>query len=121
MGYMAEALEMFCANPIVATRVRGGAGKHYHYLLHASPATNDDADEPPKSRARREAAKSLSDREMEVLLLVADGMTNEQIGLTLGISGKTAQHHVAHAYRKIGVTSRVGATVWLAERGLVGK
>jgi DNA-binding CsgD family transcriptional regulator len=120
MGYMAEALEMFCANPIVATRVRGGVGRHYHYLLHASPVTNDDG-EPRKSRAGREAAKGLSDREMEVLMLVADGMTNEQIGLTLGISGKTAQHHVAHAYRKIGVTSRVGATVWLAERGFVGK
>jgi DNA-binding CsgD family transcriptional regulator len=56
-----------------------------------------------------------------VLLLVAEGKTNEEIGLLLGISGKTAQHHVARIYRKIGVSSRVGATMWLAERGLVGR
>ena len=49
-----------------------------------------------------------------------DGRTNEEIGVTLGISKKTAQHHVAHGYRKLGVTGRVGATVWLAQRGFVG-
>jgi DNA-binding CsgD family transcriptional regulator len=53
-------------------------------------------------------------------MLVALGKTNEEIGEVLGISKKTAQHHVASAYRKIGVSNRVGAAVWLAERGLVG-
>jgi DNA-binding CsgD family transcriptional regulator len=53
-------------------------------------------------------------------MLVADGKTNDEIGIVLGISGKTAQHTVARAYRKIGVSSRVGATVWLAQRGLLG-
>ena len=35
-------------------------------------------------------------------------------------SGKTVQHHVAHAYRKIDVSGRVGAVMWLAQRGMVG-
>jgi len=56
-----------------------------------------------------------------VLLLVAEGKTNDEIGLTLGISGKTAQHHVARVYRKIAVANGVGATVWLAERGFIGR
>ena len=55
-----------------------------------------------------------------MLLLVAEGKTNPEIGDLLGISAKTVQHHVARAYRKIGVTGRVGAAVWLAQRGLVG-
>jgi DNA-binding CsgD family transcriptional regulator len=119
VGYMAEALEIFCANPIAATRVRGGQGKQYHYLLHAAPL--EGARDATQGNPLREAEARLSERECEVLLLVAEGKTNEEIGLLLGISGKTAQHHVARIYRKIGVSSRVGATVWLAERGLVGR
>ncbi len=121
VGYIAEILEMFCANPIRTVRLRGGAGKEYHYLFHGAP-TQEDA--PSSSRDRRaalaEVGRHLSNRETEVLLLVAHGKTNEEIGETLGISRKTAQHHVARAYKKIGVSNRVGAAVWLAERGLVG-
>jgi DNA-binding CsgD family transcriptional regulator len=119
MGYMTEVLEMFCANPISATRIRGGSGRAYQYLLHSA---NDD---PPGAPAAtplpsREASRHLSNRETDVLLLVAAGKTNPEIGDLLGISAKTVQHHVARAYRKIGVTGRVGAAIWLAQRGLVG-
>jgi len=122
VGYMAEILEMFCANPIRTVRLRGGAGKHYHYLFHGAPTTEDgetDVRSSPRLAAV-DATRHLSNREIEVLLLVAHGRTNQEIGLELGISKKTAQHHVANAYRKISVSSRVGAAVWLAERGLVG-
>jgi DNA-binding CsgD family transcriptional regulator len=123
VGYIAEILEMYCANPIRAVRLEGG-GKQYHYLLHGAP-TNDASDftpnvEPGHASAGVKVAHQLSNRELEVLLLVARGRTNEEIGAVLGISRKTAQHHVASAYRKIGVSSRVGAAIWLAERGLVG-
>jgi len=125
MGYMTEVLEMFCANPIGATRLRGGGGKTYHYLLHTAPAALEPSTEHVGASGRRlpahQASRHLSNREIEVLLLVAEGKTNEEIGLILGISGKTVQHHVARAYRKIDVSSRVGAAMWLAERGLVGK
>jgi DNA-binding CsgD family transcriptional regulator len=124
MGYMTEVLEMFCANPIGATRLHGGAGKSYHYLLH----TAAEALEAPPAQAvergnepARDGARRLSGRETDVLLLVAEGKTNAEIGILLGISGKTVQHHVASAYRKIDVSSRVGAAMWLAQRGLIGK
>jgi DNA-binding CsgD family transcriptional regulator len=122
MGYMTEVLEMFCANPIGATRLRGGGGRGYHYLLHTAPAALELSPEhgsrtkPPA----REAPGYLSNREIEVLMLVAEGKTNEEIGIILGISGKTVQHHVARAYRKIDVTGRVGAAMWLARHGMVG-
>ena len=125
MGYMTEVLEMFCANPIGSTRLRGGGGKGYHYLLHTAPsALERSPDHRGASGLRlpeREASSHLSNREVEVLSLVAEGKTNEQVGLVLGISGKTVQHHVARVYRKIDVTGRVGAAMWLAARGLVGK
>jgi DNA-binding CsgD family transcriptional regulator len=124
MGYMTEVLEMFCANPIGATRLRGGGGKGYHYLLHTAPAALERSPDHGGGSGRRlplrGASPHLSNREIDVLMLVAEGKTNEEIGLVLGISGKTVQHHVARAYRKIDVTGRVGAAMWLAERGLVG-
>jgi DNA-binding CsgD family transcriptional regulator len=124
VGYIAEVLEMYCANPIQTVRLTGGAGREYHYLFHGAPTAPDDEITRATGRARKlavlEAARRLSNREVEVLLLVAQGKTNEEIGEDLGISKKTAQHHVAHAYQKIGVSGRVGAAVWLAERGLVG-
>ena len=123
MGYMTEALEMFCANPIGSTRLRGG-GNGYHYLLHTAQAalelSPDHAGAFAKKPAVREATPRLSSREMEVLRLVAEGKTNEEIGIVLGISGKTVQHHVARTYRKIDVSGRVGAVMWLAQRGMVG-
>ena len=125
MGYMTEVLEMFCANPIGATRLRGGVGSSYHYLLHTAHAALARSPEHGGAGGKklpvREASRHLSNREVEVLLLVAEGKTNDEIGLLLEISGKTVKHHVARAYRKIDVTGRVGAAMWLAERGLVGK
>jgi DNA-binding CsgD family transcriptional regulator len=122
MGYMTEVLEMFCANPIGATRLRGGGGRGYHYLLHTAPAALERSPEHGGGAKlpAREASRHLSNREVEVLMLVADGKTNEEIGIVLGISGKTVQHHVARAYRKIDVTGRVGAAMWLARHGMVG-
>jgi len=124
VGYVAEVLEMFCASPIEPVRVHGG-GKDYHYVFQCAPAlagTMSKDSVPASSASKRPSgpvSRPLSDREFEVLRLVARGKTNEQIGFELGISKKTAQHHVAHACQKIRVSGRVGAAMWLAERGLV--
>lgn len=60
----------------------------------------------------------LSDREVEVLRLVAQGGTNKDVASQLGISHRTVQHHVAHIYAKVGVSSRAGAALFAAEHGL---
>lgn len=119
VGYIAEILELYCANPIRTLRLEGGGGKQYHYLLHGAPTDDTELSSPGKTKTGDDA-QPLSNRELEVLMLVALGRTNEEIGAALGISKKTAQHHVAHAYQKLGVSGRVGATVWLMERGLIG-
>ncbi len=61
----------------------------------------------------------LSDREVEVLRLVARGGTNKEIARATGLSPKTVQHHVAHVYAKIGVQSRAGAALFATESGLL--
>jgi DNA-binding CsgD family transcriptional regulator len=52
---------------------------------------------------------ALSSRELEVLRLVADGLSNGQIGSTLYISRKTASVHVSNILRKLGVRNRIEA------------
>jgi len=56
----------------------------------------------------------LSSREREVLRWVAEGKTNPEIGLILGISPRTVQTHLEHAYAKLGVVGRAQAVAELA-------
>jgi HD-GYP domain-containing protein (c-di-GMP phosphodiesterase class II) len=61
----------------------------------------------------------LTDREIDVLRLIARGLTNKEIGSALGISPKTAGHHVQHVFEKLGVRTRAAATLIAMQRGLV--
>ena len=73
-----------------------------------------------KRRPARAAWPSgLTDREVEVLRLLARGRSNKEIASTLGISSRTAQHHVIHIYQKIGLNSRAGAALFATEQGLL--
>jgi DNA-binding NarL/FixJ family response regulator len=62
--------------------------------------------------------ESLTDREREVLGLVADGLPNKQIARQLGISEKTVKAHLTSAFRTIGVDDRVQAGIWARRQGL---
>lgn len=61
----------------------------------------------------------LTPREIEVLRLVATGASNKQIAATLVISEKTARNHVERTYAKIGVSNRIGASMYALDNGLV--
>ncbi len=61
----------------------------------------------------------LSEREVEVLALIARGRTNRQVATRLGITAKTAGHHVEHIYAKIGVTTRPAAALFAMEHDLL--
>jgi len=56
----------------------------------------------------RELPAGLTERELEVLLVLVHGRSNQEIAVDLGISAKTVGHHVQHVYEKAGVRSRAG-------------
>mgnify|MGYP001363872665 CR=1 FL=1 len=60
---------------------------------------------------------ALTNREHEILTLVADGKTNPEIGARLSISGRTVQKHLEHIYEKLRVRTRTAAAVKLATTG----
>jgi len=68
---------------------------------------------------RLERPAGLTEREAEVVSKLARGLQTKQIARDLGISAKTADHHIQSAYRKIGVSTRAGATLFAMEHGLV--
>jgi DNA-binding NarL/FixJ family response regulator len=66
-----------------------------------------------------ERPAGLTEREAEVVGMLARGLQTKEVARTLGISVKTADHHVQNAYRKIGVSTRAAATLFAMEHGLV--
>jgi len=65
------------------------------------------------------AAEELTEREVEVLRRIAEGLSNKEIGEQLGISESTVKTHVNHLLEKLGVTDRTKALVLALKRGLV--
>jgi HD-GYP domain-containing protein (c-di-GMP phosphodiesterase class II) len=85
---------------------------------HAVDAVLGAAGHRVRERPRDRPA-GLTERELEVLLVLVRGGSNQQIADDLGISAKTVGHHVQHVYQKVGVRSRAAATVWAFEHNLV--
>ena len=75
---------------------------------------------PPPEPPANGASAGLSARELEVVGLVARGLSNRAIGERLCISEKTAGRHVSNIFAKLGVHSRAEAARIAAERGLAG-
>lgn len=90
----------------------------------AAAARGDAPLDPKAARtllsARNAAAPadSLSDREREVLLMVAEGLPNKQIAQRLAISEKTVKAHLTSVFRRIGVTDRTQAALWAQRNGI---
>jgi HD-GYP domain-containing protein (c-di-GMP phosphodiesterase class II) len=68
---------------------------------------------------RREALAGLTAREVEVLVLLARGLSNKQIAERLVITPKTASNHIEHIYAKIDASSRAAAAMFAVQHGLL--
>jgi HD-GYP domain-containing protein (c-di-GMP phosphodiesterase class II) len=68
---------------------------------------------------RRELPSGLTGREVDVLRLLARGMSSKDIAARLGVTPKTARNHIEHIYTKTGATSRVTASLFAIQHGLV--
>jgi HD-GYP domain-containing protein (c-di-GMP phosphodiesterase class II) len=93
---------------VSAGRLDGGAAE----AVLAAAGQDGDRRRPPHPAG-------LSEREIEVLRLIARGCTNRDVSGRLSISPKTVGHHVAHIYAKIGVTTRPAAALFAMEHDLL--
>jgi DNA-binding CsgD family transcriptional regulator len=70
---------------------------------------------------RRRQPGGLTEREAEVLRLVAAGLTNREIAAEVFLSAKTVSRHLSNIFTKIGVSSRAAATAYAFEQGIVNR
>jgi DNA-binding CsgD family transcriptional regulator len=61
----------------------------------------------------------LSERELEIIELVAQGLTNQEIGETLMISKRTVDNHVSNVFTKTGAKNRVALLNWAMDHGKI--
>jgi HD-GYP domain-containing protein (c-di-GMP phosphodiesterase class II)/DNA-binding CsgD family transcriptional regulator len=73
----------------------------------------------PRPRTRGQYPAGLSDREVEVLRLLARGETKKEIAARLHVAASTAHTHVVHIYEKTGVTSRAAVALFAMEHDLL--
>ncbi len=72
-----------------------------------------------RSGANRDPNIPLTNREMQVLQHVSMGLSNREVGKSLGISVETVKEHVQNILRKLDVNDRTQAAVWAVKQGLV--
>jgi DNA-binding CsgD family transcriptional regulator len=68
---------------------------------------------------RRGWPAGLTEREVEVLRLVARGLSNREMAQRLGLSERTVHHHIQHIYDKLGVSTRAAATLYAMQHNLL--
>lgn len=68
---------------------------------------------------QRDALATLSERELEVVRLVAEGLSNKEISSRLSLSDKTVKNHISHILAKMNLTARTQVAVYAIRAGLV--
>ena len=71
------------------------------------------------SDSKVQASTNLSDREVEIITLIADGLTNEDIANKLDISKRTVDNHISNILRKTDTDNRVSLVRWALQWGKV--
>jgi len=66
----------------------------------------------------RALSRQLTPRELEIVPLVTEGLSNKEVAARLGISSSTVKVHLRHVFRKLEVDGRVALVRWAEARGL---
>ncbi len=85
----------------------------------ASAVANRVLDMLTGTATPKEFYDGLTNREIEILKLLANGMANKQIAYRLKISEKTVRNHVSNMYEKLGIYDRSQAVLYAVKKGLV--
>jgi DNA-binding NarL/FixJ family response regulator len=100
--------------------VKSATIEELHTAVHtAASSPAGDVIIRPETLENPAAADGISGRELEVLLMVARGMSNQQIAISLHLSEATIKRHLANIYPKMGVSSRGEAVRKALSRGWI--
>jgi DNA-binding NarL/FixJ family response regulator len=114
-GASGYVLKDSTASAIVSSIVAVMAGEK----VMASAVANRVLEMLTGSTTPKEFYDGLTNREIEILKLLANGMANKQIAYRLKISEKTVRNHVSNTYEKLGIYDRSQAVLYAVRKGLV--
>jgi len=92
------------------------------YLMAARGTTGAEPLVSTPARTARAAGptvETLTPRELQVLALVADGLSNREVGAALGVSDETVKFHLGSVFGKLGASNRTDAVRQALRRGLI--
>jgi DNA-binding NarL/FixJ family response regulator len=118
-AYLIKSVEADHLAETIRLVARGGVIVHPEIaerVVAAIGGTQVSAPEP--ARVERHG---LTEREIGVLKLVAEGMSNKQIGESLGISARTVENHLSNILRKLNVNFRLQAALYAIREGLTAE
>lgn len=97
-------------HPVIASKILS------EFARLSSSLSNDRT----KTKKGMESGHNLSERELNVLGLVSNGMTNKEIAVNLKISEKTVKNHIRNIFHKLNVSDRTEAAILALREGLIG-
>jgi DNA-binding NarL/FixJ family response regulator len=115
-GYLSKASSLDTVQEAIAAVHSGGTYMTPSIAGIAIRSLSRKVDEAGESARLTEIT---TQREQEILRLLADGLSARKIASKLGISERTVNTHIGHAYRKLGVNNRVDAVLAAMRLGLV--
>lgn len=107
------------ADPVLGARIDAALSGVDGIELVAADDVPDALIVAPRAAAREEPDVALTERELEVLALLAEGASNKLIARRLGISAHTAKYHVASLMEKLDAVSRTDAVAHAARIGVL--
>ncbi|MDY6906589.1 MAG: LuxR C-terminal-related transcriptional regulator [Thermodesulfobacteriota bacterium] len=115
------AIESTLTLEVDTAKTAGDLAQQHEYIEHLEEelAVMSETRQQAGTDANKDLPAPLTDREIEVLQLLATGATNTEISEILAISTHTVKSHVIHIFNKLGVNDRTQAAVWAARHNLV--
>lgn len=104
---------------IDALRLVLGGGLYVPPLMLSAMGSGREPAPQPAERNEQRAPEALTDRQIEVLALLATGKSNKLIARELGLSEKTVKAHITAVFRVLGVVNRTQAALEARHRGLI--
>ena len=118
-----SAAESWLVNTVHRLADQAGI-RHPEVAIYDSPDVNAFATGPTRNNALVAVSTGLlsrlSEREVEILRLIAEGHSNDEIAQRIFLSVNTIKSHIRSAYRKLGVETRSQAVGWAYKNGLAG-
>jgi len=100
---------------LIADVLAVAAGGH---VLHPGVARQMAALLGKQNQARRDAYDGLTQRELQILSMLARGMAAKEVARSVHISEKTVRNHLSHIYSKLGIFDRSQLILWAIRKGL---